>query len=153
MRENAKRDRQRERNVSRKLWGAKLYGRSRISNGTGLLPGVDGRSVYGRRLRDLIELHITDLGGLENCSAAECSLIRRVATIAVELEHLEGRFARAEGGATPEELQLYCGASSVLNRLLTTLGLKRRPKDVTPDLARYLERQASPDATDGVPSA
>jgi hypothetical protein len=138
MRTNATRDRQRERNVSRKLWRAKLYGRSRVSNGNELSPAIDGRSCYGRRLRDLIGLHVSDLGGVSNISAGEGSLIRRVACITVELEHLEGRFARAEGGATPEELQLYCGASSVLNRLLTSLGLRRRPKDVTPTLRQQL---------------
>jgi hypothetical protein len=142
--------RQRERNISRKLFGAKLHGRAHITNGNGLLPGVDKRSLYARRFRDLIELHISDLGGLANCSTAECSLVRRVATIAIELEHLEGRFARAEG-ATLEELQAYCGASSVLNRLLATIGLRRRPRDVSLDLGQYLDAQSPQPPIDGTP--
>src|SRR5690349_19554851 len=32
-------------------------GRSRITNGNALLPGVDGRSVWARRCRDVIDLH------------------------------------------------------------------------------------------------
>jgi hypothetical protein len=133
--------RQREHNASHKLWGAKAHGRSRLSNGHDLLPNIDGRFTYARRMRDLITMHINDLGGIENISAGERSLVQRVSCITTELEFLESRFARA-GGATPEDLQLYCGASSVLNRLLTSLGLRRRPRDVTPDLAHYLERQA-----------
>jgi hypothetical protein len=64
---------------------------------------------------------------------------------------LEARFARANG-ATPEDLQLYCGASGTLSRLLQALGLKRRARDVTLDLSRYLTQQttpASPVAADG----
>jgi hypothetical protein len=137
MKPNATRDRKREHNRSRKLWGAKLHGRSRVTNGRDLLPNVDGRSTYARRLRDLIGLHVTDLGGVENCSTAERSLIQRVACISVELEHLESRFACA-GGASTEDLLVYCSASGVLARLLGSLGLRRRPRDVSLDLTQYL---------------
>jgi hypothetical protein len=138
---------------NRKLYGAKVHGRSRISNGSDLLPNIDGRSTYARRMRDLIAMHISDLGGVENISADERSLAQRCACITTELEFLESRFATA-GGATPEDLQLYCGAASVLNRLLTSLGLRRRPRDVSLDLGQYLASQASLDATDGgIPSS
>src|SRR5262245_23135164 len=54
----------------------KSEGRSRITNGTDLLPGIDGRSNWARRFRDVISLHTSDLGGLEECSEAEKSIIR-----------------------------------------------------------------------------
>jgi hypothetical protein len=70
-----------------KLTAAELHARgqarSRITNGKGLLPNVDGRSLWVRRLRDLINLHTTDLGGAENCSAAERSLIQRASCLTV----------------------------------------------------------------------
>ena len=62
--------------------------RSRVSNGKALFADatVDGRSSWPRRLRDLLSLHISDLGGEEVVSAAERSIIRRIATITVEQE-------------------------------------------------------------------
>src|SRR5436190_15722365 len=69
--------------------------RSRITNGKELLPGIDGRSSWVRRCRDLIELHTADLGGPEATSAAEAAIIRRAAVIITELERLELKFAKA----------------------------------------------------------
>jgi len=54
-----------------------------------LLPGIDGRSAWTRRARDLISAHIADLGGVQNCSAAEQSIIRRASVLTVELERME----------------------------------------------------------------
>jgi hypothetical protein len=53
--------------------------RARVTNGSELLPDIDGRSIWARRCRDIISAHTADLGGLDNCSAAEQSLIRRCA--------------------------------------------------------------------------
>jgi hypothetical protein len=77
--------------------------RSRIANGTALLSGVDGRSTWVRRCKELIADHTTDLGGEDNCSAAERSIVRRAAVLTVELERLEAKFALA-GEASPEEI-------------------------------------------------
>lgn len=122
---------------SRKVHGKQLCGRSRITNGRSLVPEIDGRSVWARRLRDLICLHTADLGGEDNLSQAELSLIRRAATLTVELEHLEQRFL-VEDGASAADLHLYQRTANSLRRLLESIGLKRRPKDVTPDLDTYL---------------
>jgi hypothetical protein len=118
--------------------------RSRVTNGRTLFAdGGDMRSPWARRLRDLICLHISDLGGIEAVSEAERSIVRRAATITVELERLEARFATAEA-ATADELDLYVRAAGNLRRLLESLGLRRRPRDVTPTLGDYVARlQAS----------
>ena len=63
----------------------KANGRSRITNGSALLAGVDGRSSYARRLRDVMVLHLSDLGGEDNVSEAERSLVRRAAVLTVKL--------------------------------------------------------------------
>jgi hypothetical protein len=102
---------------------------------------VDGRSLWVRRLRDLINLYTTDLGGAENCSAAERSLIQRASCLTVELEFMESRFAAA-GSATPEQLNLYAVVAGTLRRLLQTVGLQRRAKDITPTLQEYLKEAA-----------
>jgi hypothetical protein len=75
--------------------GDKQYGRSRITNGGELLPGVDQRSRWVRRCRDVIAAHLSDLGGEDNTSEAERSIVRRAAVLTTELEQLEVRFATA----------------------------------------------------------
>lgn len=121
----------------------KPQARSRVSNGSSLFNGdVDGRSSWARRLRDLIAEHCTDLGGPENLSAAERSILRRAATLEVELELLEERFANA-GSAEASDLDLYQRTAGNLRRLLETVGLERRAKDITPSLSEYLASRAA----------
>jgi hypothetical protein len=111
--------------------------RSRVTNGSSLLPGVDGRSAWVRRAKDIIASHISDLGGEDNTSAAERSLVRRAAILSVELERMEAQFAVA-GEADPEQLDLYGRTSGNLRRLLEAVGIHgRRSRDVTPDPLTY----------------
>jgi hypothetical protein len=103
--------------------------RSRVGNGTGLLPRglADERSAWARRLKDCISDHLSDLA---DASAAERSIIRRAATLTVELERLEAKFAAA-GEATTTDLETYQRCSNSLRRLLESVGLKRRAKDIS----------------------
>jgi hypothetical protein len=68
--------------------------RSKVTNGNAILPGTDGRTAYVRRARDLIDLHLADLGGVDNASQAEQSIIRRIAILSVELEAWRSSSAR-----------------------------------------------------------
>ena len=121
-------------------------GKSIITNGTKLLPGIDGRSPWVRRCKDVIALHVGDLGGADNCSAAERSIIRRAATLTVELERLESKFAQAELRAEADDLDLYVRASGNLRRFLEAVGLKRRQRDVTPSLQDIIGEGGHADA-------
>ena len=114
--------------------------RSRISNGSALLPGVDGRSPWVRRCKDVIAAHLSDLGGADNTSAAERSIIRRAAVLTTELEVLEVRFAKA-GEASAADLEVYQRCSNSLRRLLEAIGLQRRPREVGPTLSDLLIEQ------------
>ena len=111
--------------------------RSRVANGSELLPGVDGRSAWVRRCKELIAEHIADLGGIENTSAAERSLVRRASVMTVELERMEVKFATA-GMASADDLDLYQRTAGNLRRLLESVGLRRRARDVTPSLGEIL---------------
>jgi hypothetical protein len=115
--------------------GAKRH-RSVITNGRRLLDGVDGRSPWVRRCRDVIRAHMVDLGGEDNASAAERSIIRRCAVLTTELERLEVRFALANE-ASADDLDLYQRTANSLRRLLEAVGLQRRTRDVTPDPLVY----------------
>jgi hypothetical protein len=110
--------------------------RSRITNGSELLPEIDGRSVWARRCRDLIALHVSDMGGEDHLSEAQRSIIRRAAVLTIELEQMEMRFAAGE--ASPRSLDTYQRLTNTLRRVLQTLGIERRAKDVTPSLEQYI---------------
>jgi hypothetical protein len=114
----------------------RAHQRSRVTNGSAAFVEGSERSAWARRFRDLVEAHVTDLGGSDALSEAQKSLIRRVATIECELERYEGLLSQGQEVSLDE----YARAASHLRRLLETLGLRRVSKDVTPDLrdiARY----------------
>lgn len=84
------------------------------------------------------------MGGIDNCSAAERSIIRRAAVLTTELEQLEARFATA-GQADAGDLETYQRCANSLRRLLEAVGLQRRPRDVTPSLSEYLAQLQAED--------
>jgi DNA polymerase/3'-5' exonuclease PolX len=90
--------------------------------------------------RDVFELHISDLGGVDNVSEAEQSICRRIATLTVELERLECRLVKQEA---PDDrlLDLYQRVTNTHRRQLESVGLARRQRDITPDLERYIAAQ------------
>jgi hypothetical protein len=102
-----------------------------------LLPGVDGRNAWVRRAKDLLALHISDLGGEDNVSEAERALVRRAVTLIVELERREMIFAQA-GAADDDALAIYQTTVNTLRRTLEALGLQRRPRDVGLTLGQIL---------------
>ena len=116
--------------------------RSAITNGRYDLADVDHRSAWMRRLRDLVALQMSDLGGDDNASEAERILVRRAAMMTLQLEMMEQRFAANDGEATPPQIETYQRCANTLRRLLESLGLQRRQKDVTPDLRVYLDAKA-----------
>jgi hypothetical protein len=104
--------------------------RSRVTNGKALFAeGGDGRSPWARRLRDIFHLHLSDLGGDEVVSEAERSIVRRAACLTVELERIEAKFAVSEAG--DQDLDLYQRTANSLRRMLESVGLQRRARDVT----------------------
>jgi hypothetical protein len=121
----------------------KKSGRSRITNGSALLPGVDQRSTWVRRCRDIINAHVADLGGDDNCTTAEKSIVRRAAVLTTALETFEVKFAKA-GQASGTDLDLYSRTASNLRRLLESVGLERRPKNITTSVSEYLASKREP---------
>ena len=121
------------------------YRRSAVTNDTVLIAAVDQRSPWIRRCKDIIEAHLSDLGGEANTSAPERSIIRRAAVLTTELEVLEGRFATA-GQASAEDLDLYQRTAGNLRRLLEAIGLQRRPRDVGVTLEQYVQQSAEESA-------
>jgi hypothetical protein len=130
--------------VSRTPAPAALTARSRVTNGKRLFVEVrDISSPWARRLRDLIALHVSDLGGADNCSEAEKMLVRRAAMLTLQMELLEQRWAeKNDGEASEKSLIVYQRCVGSLRRVLRDLGLRRRPRDVTPDPLDYARHYA-----------
>lgn len=102
-----------------------------------------------RRLRDLVVAHESDLGGEQLISEGERRLVRRAAMLTLQLELMDQRWAANDGAATSsQELEVYQRTTGALRRVLESVGLKRRPRDVTPDLRAYL-RQRSDSTREG----
>jgi hypothetical protein len=100
--------------------------------------GVTNGSRLMLRLRAGNRFYL-DLGGNDNCSEAEKSLIRRAATLTLQCELMEEYWvAHDDGKASEKSLICYQRAASALRRILESLGLQRRAKDVTPTLQEYL---------------
>jgi hypothetical protein len=97
-------------------------GRSATTNGTELVAGVDGRTKWVRRMRDLIGLYLDDLGGTRGRSQAQLSMVRRIAALTIELERLETGFATAHD-TDKATVELYQRTSNTLRRLLESVGL------------------------------
>jgi hypothetical protein len=109
---------------------------SAVTNGTKvLLPLTEG--AFRRRLRDLLDAHVSDLGGWDNVSSAESALIRRAVVLIVELERRETVFASV-GYIDDNALAIYQSSTNTLRRTLESLGLQRRARDIGPTLSDIL---------------
>ena len=106
--------------------------RSRLSNGTKLLPDLDGRSAMARRFRNSAVL--TDQGGADQCSESRLQLVRRFAAAAVLAEQLEAALANGQEINIAEH-GLLC---STLVRIAQRIGIDRVPRDVSLTLADIL---------------
>jgi hypothetical protein len=89
-------------------------------------------------MRDIVALYISDLGGAEALSEAEKSIVRRIATVTVELERLEAKFSTLPNGPRADDLDMYQRCANTLRRLLEAVGIERRQRDITPSLDSFL---------------
>ncbi len=125
--------------------------RSRVTNGSKLHPNIDGRSVWARRLRDLIEIYSD---GVRNLSGSKQSLIRRAATLTIELERTEAEFAEGDK-ADAAALSSYQTTSNSLRRLLEAVdirvGHEKRPIFSEPTDTRQMARAVVQVLSEAVP--
>lgn len=113
--------------------------RSAVSNGARLFAlGGDGRGAWARRWADLVDAHVADMGGPDGLSEAQGALARRAATLAITIEQIEARLSEGDMSVDLDQLGRLIGHH---RRVLETIGLKRAPRDVTPNpLAEHFSR-------------
>ena len=106
---------------------------TRVTNGKEILPGIDGRSKWARRLHDLIANHVADLGGPVHVTQSQYVLVKSAANIIIVMEQWELEFAKG-GTASLPALLAYQTIANSLRRIFETLGLNRvnPPPDTRP---------------------
>jgi hypothetical protein len=120
---------------------AKSRQRSRIANGSMLLPTTDGRSIWARLMRETFESLLVHCGGAGMASETQRIIARRVGVLEAELVYLEDTFAkiRAAGGAPDDaKLDLYGRLADRQRRLADPPGWSRTPRNLPPTLDQYL---------------
>jgi hypothetical protein len=115
--------------------------RSRVGNGTDILPDIDGRSPLARRIRELLDEFKADMGG--EPSAPKLVIAKRAAVLSAWCELTEAEMAKAEKTLEGIDIASYTTAINTLRRLLVDIGLERKMKDVTPSLRDRIARGAA----------
>jgi hypothetical protein len=100
------------------------------------LDGLDARTAAAKAARHLIETLSSDLGGDDQLSAGQRQLVHRAALCGAIIADFEARWVA--GQTIP--LNEYLSAVNVQRRVLATLGLERRVKDVGPSLGEILRQ-------------
>jgi glutathione S-transferase len=91
---------------------------------------LDGRTLAARRAKQLIEAIETDLGGGDRLSQGQKELVKRAAVLGAIIASSETQWLSGD----TFELGDYLAAINAQRRILATLGLERRSRDVTPSL-------------------
>lgn len=112
--------------------------RSRITNGSQLLAGIDGRSAPARRYRDLCLSLADDLGGAATLTEAQSALVRQAAAMIVQSERLQADVIRGET-VDCEQLTRLANAAT---RILSRLGIKRTARETRSRLDLMLDGAA-----------
>lgn len=111
--------------------------RTRVGNGSVVLQGVDARSITFRRYREILASLIVDMGG--DPTEAQSQIARRAASLSIWCEEQD----TAAANGTPIDIGAYTTASNSLRRLLESLGLERKQRNVTPTIAEYAAQKAA----------
>lgn len=100
------------------------------------LADLDGRTQAARRAKALVETIETDLGGADRLTGAQRELVTRAAVLGALLQHNEAQLLAGR----KVDLSDHLAAVNAQRRVLATLGLDRKLRDVTPNLGDYVQR-------------
>ena len=116
-----------------------------MANGTKFyFDRVDGRSIRARRFRDIYTQTTEDLGGLDRLSEGETQIVRGIAMLSVMREDLDIAYMKGAPELTLDSFAATYGL--VINTLLKcfrSVGLKRRPREVSGELEEYVKAKGA----------
>ena len=91
------------------------------------LAHLDGRTLAAKRARALVDAIEADLGGAANLSEGARQLVQRAAVLGTFIESCEAQWLAGQ----PVELADYLAAVNNQRRVLATIGIERRARDIT----------------------
>jgi hypothetical protein len=94
------------------------------------LSSLDQRTVAAKQARETISAIETDLGGAENITTAKRQIIESAAVTSAMVADLGSRWLAGE----QIDLGLFTTLSNSQRRLLESVGLEFRAKDITPSI-------------------
>ena len=97
------------------------------------LAALDGRTVAARRAKELIEAIESDLGGADHLSEGARQLVQRAAVLGTYVESCEAQWLAGE----EVDLTDYLAAINSQRRVLATIGLERRQRDLMPTIQEF----------------
>lgn len=97
---------------------------------------TDARTLWGRRDREIYNAIVADLGGADRLSELEHQVVRRAVGLALRCEQIETELALGKS----VDITATATLINAFNRTASLLGLKRRPRDVTP-LEDYISQR------------
>jgi hypothetical protein len=103
------------------------------------LDDLDCRSRAARHALELRDGFLRDLGGEDRASVAQCEMAQRASILGAMLEDDDARWLRGE----PVNRLEYATLSNAQRRVCESLGFERKPKDITPDLRKYIEQKSA----------
>jgi hypothetical protein len=98
------------------------------------LNNLDQRTAACKAARALVDSLTASLGGADMLSAGERQLIERAALLGAIIRDFETRWVAGQQIAMSE----FLAAVNAQRRVLVSLGLRKRARDVTPSLTSYL---------------
>jgi hypothetical protein len=99
---------------------------------------LDGRTNAARKTREIVSSLSEDLGGAEHLTSATRQLVQRAALLGAIAEDYEMRWLAGDR----VHLTDYFTTVNTQHRVLLSLGLERRARDVSPpSLREYLRRR------------
>ncbi len=115
--------------------------RSRVTNGSEMLRGIDARTAEARRFRDLCEGFTKDLGSPPG--ARDLALVRQAAALTVQTETMQAKIVRGEDVNVEQLTRLANGVT----RTLRELGIRKRGAQ-RPSLEAYLVSKSNAEAVE-----
>jgi len=103
------------------------------------LNDLDLRTSAAKAVLVLRDSIVKDLGGDQQLSAMQTCLVENAAMLGAALEDMATAYLTGER----VDLALYCTIANSQRRLLADLGLERRARDITDNLADYVRERAA----------
>jgi hypothetical protein len=129
--------------LRKQVIGISSTNRSRVTNGSQLLMGVDGRSPSARRFRDLVRAYEAEF---EVTTELDRGLIRQAALLTLKSEQLQAAVVNGE----PVDTEILTNLSGQIRRLLGDVRRKAAEgQTASPSLHDHLAIHDADDADDG----